>query len=52
MTAADGVVTIEELVGRHGLGDEIDLVKAAAQRRFLPPITHPDPPDYISPAPA
>lgn len=31
------------IVGQHGLGDEVDLVKVYAEKRFLPPVTHHDP---------
>ncbi|MBO9132767.1 GguC protein [Rhizobium sp. B230/85] len=40
--AADGGKSLSEVIAAHGLGETVDLDKAYAEGRFLPPITHPD----------
>ncbi|WP_439872172.1 AraD1 family protein [Rhizobium leguminosarum] len=43
MEAADGGKSLAAVIEAHGYGDAVDLEKAYAEGRFLPPITHPDP---------
>lgn len=43
MEAANGGKSLADVISAHGLGDVVDLEKAYAEGRFLPPITHPDP---------
>lgn len=43
MEAADSGKSLADVVAAHGLGEVVDLAKARDERRFLPPITHPDP---------
>ena len=43
MEAANGGKNLADVISAHGLGDAVDLEKAYAEGRFLPPITHPDP---------
>lgn len=40
--AADGGKSLVSVIEAHGFGDAVDLDKAYADGRFLPPITHPD----------
>ncbi len=40
--AADGGKSLSEVIAAHGLGETVDLDKAYAEGKFLPPITHPD----------
>ncbi|PST20081.1 GguC protein [Rhizobium sp. JAB6] len=40
--AADSGKSLASVIEAHGLGEPIDLDKAYAEGRFLPPITHPD----------
>lgn len=42
MEAAGSDKSLASVIEAHGLGDAIDLEKAYAEARFLPPITHPD----------
>ncbi|MBB6484179.1 AraD1 family protein [Rhizobium lusitanum] len=42
MEAADSGKSLASVIEAHGLGETIDLEKAYAEGRFLPPITHPD----------
>ncbi len=42
MEAADGGKSLVSVIEAHGYGDAVDLEKAYAEGRFLPPITHPD----------
>ncbi|ENN88036.1 hypothetical protein RHSP_51073 [Rhizobium freirei PRF 81] len=42
MEAADSGKSLASVIEAHGLGEAIDLEKAYAEGRFLPPITHPD----------
>lgn len=42
MEAADGGKSLAAVIEAHGYGDGVDLEKAYAEGRFLPPITHPD----------
>ncbi len=42
MEAADSGKSLASVIEAHGLGEAIDLDKAYAEGRFLPPITHPD----------
>ena len=42
MEAADAGKSLVSVVEAHGLGDAVDLEKAYAEGRVLPPITHPD----------
>ena len=41
--AATARETLEQAVARHGLGEEVDVAAALAQRRVLAPVDHPDP---------
>jgi len=43
MEAATAGKSLASVIEAHGLGDAIDLKKVRDERRFLPPITHPDP---------
>jgi hypothetical protein len=43
MEAANGGVSLAEVISAHGLGDAIDLYRVHAEGRFLAPIMHPDP---------
>ncbi|HEY0124099.1 MAG TPA: AraD1 family protein [Rhizobium sp.] len=42
MEAANGGKSLASVIEAHGFGEAIDLEKAYADGRFLPPITHPD----------
>ncbi|MBY5814317.1 GguC protein [Rhizobium leguminosarum] len=42
MEAADGGKSLASIIEAYGYGDAVDLEKAYAEDRFLPPITHPD----------
>jgi hypothetical protein len=42
MEAANNGKSLVSVIEAHGFGEEIDLEKAYAEGRFLPPITHPD----------
>jgi hypothetical protein len=42
MEAANGGKSLAAVVEAHGFGGDIDLEKAYAEGRLLPPITHPD----------
>lgn len=42
MEAANGGKSLAAVIEAHGFGEEVDLEKAYAEGRFLPPITHPD----------
>ncbi|MCA2409106.1 GguC protein [Rhizobium leguminosarum bv. viciae 248] len=42
MEAADDGKSLASVIEAHGYGDAVDLEKAYAEGRFLPPITHPD----------
>ncbi|MBY3152380.1 AraD1 family protein [Rhizobium laguerreae] len=42
MEAAGGGKSLASVIEAHGYGDAVDLEKAYAEGRFLPPITHPD----------
>ncbi|WP_072637545.1 AraD1 family protein [Rhizobium leguminosarum] len=42
MEAADGGKSLASIIEAYGYGDAVDLEKAYAEGRFLPPITHPD----------
>ncbi|MGO6901515.1 GguC protein, partial [Rhizobium ruizarguesonis] len=39
MEAADGGKSLASVIEAHGYGDAVDLEKAYAEGRFLPPIT-------------
>ncbi|MGE6784699.1 AraD1 family protein [Ensifer adhaerens] len=43
MEAANGGRSLKQTIEAKGLGAVVDLEKAYAEGRFLPPITHPDP---------
>ncbi len=42
LEAADSGKSLVSVIEAHGLGETVDLDKAYAEGRFLPPITHPD----------
>ena len=42
MEAANGGKSLASVIEAYGLGDTVDLEKAYAEGRFLPPMTHPD----------
>src|SRR6218665_205758 len=42
LEAANGSRSLKAVIDARGLGDAVDLEKAYAEGRFLPPMTHPD----------
>ena len=42
MKAANKGKSLVSVIETHGYGDAVDLEKAYAEGKFLPPITHPD----------